>query len=166
MISYIDARKKCTVLKGKRIQYINRCLNLIDIGFGDVHKKMDRNGKLRNVASYAIHIQCPFRISNRDKILTGSEDFYVSSSEGNYIDLDDRGRSVFDDIIDQNSTLLKKETVINIEINKFGDLLVECQNICISVFVTGMNDCEAWRFFEIGKGEKHLVVSGKGFEFQ
>lgn len=166
MVNCIDAIKKCAVLRWKKIQYISRSLDLIDIGFGDMHKKVGRNGKMRNFATYAIHIQCPFRVINQNEILTGSEDLYISSIDESYIDLNDDSISLFDDIIGRNINILKKERVTDIKINEFGDLEIKCQNIRILVFVAGTTDCEAWRFFEVGKDDSHLVVSGKGFEFQ
>lgn len=166
MIDYLSAMKLCAELKGKKIQYIIRSLNLVDIGFGSLFERVSISGKPYTVASFALHIQCPFRLIYQNRIIAGSEDMYICSCDEDATDLNVNKNSLFDHKIHEIQESFKDEYVTDIKVNVFGDLEIICSNLSIFVFVSSSADCEAWRFFEVDKNTRHLVISGNKFELQ
>lgn len=70
-------------LVGEKLRYIVRSCELIDFGFGELFRRKNSRGYEREVASYALHLLCPFRIAMEGRCLTGSEDLYKNASPSN-----------------------------------------------------------------------------------
>ena len=80
-------------LTGKRLRYITRSCELVDLGLGDIITRRNRFGNDTKVATLSLHLQCPFRITRQSGILIGSDDLFVSSSSaGNVVDLGEQCR--------------------------------------------------------------------------
>lgn len=162
-----EAIKSLNILIGKKVQSICRTCDLIDIGFGELVYKYNARGKEIVVPTYALHLQCPFRISNANGIITGSDDLFVSSSEiENAVDLSKKNVCVLDYQLARNESIIKNGIVNNIEISKYGDLNIYLSDYVISIFPASSTDGESWRFFRTGKEDKHLIRKGKSFEIQ
>ncbi|RAS68963.1 hypothetical protein C8D87_1021041 [Lentzea atacamensis] len=56
------ARRSLAHLIGERWQYIGRAAGLVWAGFGPSRVVADHNGKTREVAEYALHVQRPWRV--------------------------------------------------------------------------------------------------------
>ena len=57
-------------LVGEKLRYIVRSCELIDFGFGELFRRKNSRGYEREVASYALHLLCPFRIAMEGRCLT------------------------------------------------------------------------------------------------
>lgn len=166
MIDALTATKACSALVGKELQYIYRSCDLIEIGFGDLFRRKNSRGTELTVATYSLHVQCPFRISDETTILVGSNDLFTPSNNNDIaVDLAVQNSSLFDLKICELDKYLKGHCVTSVTINKFGDLEVQLSNIRITMLSTTSTDDELWRFFETNAGKAHLVATGSGFEF-
>ena len=152
---------------GERLQYICRTCDLLDIGFGDLVYKSNARGEEITVPTYALHVQCPFRITNANGIIIGSDDLFISLSEKkNDVDLSQKNVCILDCRLACYEHLIKNEIVNKVEINKHGDLNIYLSSCVISVFATSSTETESWRFFKTGKKGWHLVKNGIFFEIQ
>lgn len=164
-----DVKKYLDVLVNQKIQYVRRSCDLVDIGFGDLITRKDLKGKEITTARYALHLQCPFRITNANanEIITGSDDLLSSNfNEYEIADLNLKGTSVFDCKVDKLNDEFNNEYVKSISVNEYGDLSICLSNISISTFCVDGSEYESWRFFEVNKGRTHLVKNGTGFELE
>lgn len=161
----LDVEKIFEVLKGKKLQYICRSCELVDMGFGALYERENHRGRKVTVATYTLHLFGPFRITNLTGTIVGSADLFIPSDNSNrVVDLDIKNSTMFDLRLEENKKLLKDEYVTDVTINDYGDIFIKLSNICISVFVAYSTDDESWRFFETGVNKEHLVRTGKKFE--
>ena len=152
-------------LTGKRLRYITRSCELVDLGLGDIITRRNRFGNDTKVATLSLHLQCPFRITRQSGILIGSDDLFVSSSSaGNVVDLGMQNTCVFDDKLELLHELFTDESVVRVSVNSCGDLSLQLTTLNISVFCTGSTENEMWRFFETGTDKPHIIRTGIGFD--
>ena len=154
------------------VRVIGRASNMLWIGFGEKVKLLDDKGKEKEVSTYALHIQCRWRIVNKERreILLAASDFYSPKE-----DIDDysnfdwelQGNNLFDE---KSLEWLIRESPIYVkeyEINMWGDLfLIFTNNDKLEVFITSTGDTEGWRIFECGKEKPHMVARGLGVSFE
>lgn len=161
-----DARFCLQEIVGKKLLYIDRCCELVNIGFGDLIERENRNNEIYFVGSSVFHVLSPFRIMQNNSIILGSSDLYISNSQNNLnVDLGKTDSCRLDSILNKQKNFLKNEYVESININEFGDLVIDLQNLTISIFNTNSNDDEAWRFFHPNTEKQHLVVYGDSIKF-
>lgn len=166
MDNILNAVEMCKKLNGQKMQYIGRCLDLVWIGFGDLFERKSR-GRTEKVARYSLHIQCPFRVENKNNIFVGSHDLFIpASAEDTVVDLNKRESTMFDSKINLFNEKFNNETIANIELSGCGDLKIYLTNINITVFVDSSDDTEAWRLFRTNSEDEHLVVYGSGICFE
>lgn len=152
-------------LVGEKLQYIVRSCELIDFGFGELFRRKNSRGYEREVASYALHLLCPFRIAMEGRCLTGSEDLYKNASPSNgAVDLGVQDSCVFDKKLERIRHFLTEETVTEVTITEDGDIDLQLTTLRITAFCTGSDEDEMWRFFEVGTGSPHIVRNGCGYE--
>ncbi len=152
-------------LMGKRLRYIVRSCDLIDFGFGDTFIRKNRHGKNVEVAAFALHLQCPFRITRQDRILIGSDDLFFSSSSGDdNMDLRMKDTCILDDKLKLLQDLFSKESVTGVSMSPCGDIFLQLSTLNVSAFCTGSTGNEMWRFFETGTDKPHIICTGLGFE--
>lgn len=152
-------------LTGKRLRYITRSCELVDLGLGDIITRRNRFGNDTKVATLSLHLQCPFRITRQSGILIGSDDLFVSSSSaGNVVDLGMQNTCVFDDKLELLNELFTDESVVRVSVNSCGDLSLQLTTLNISAFCTGSTENEMWRFFETGTDKPHIIRTGIGFD--
>jgi len=65
-------------LVGLPFRCIGRATNLLWLHFGELHEVSDRRGGTKDVGDWAVHIQCPWRISRHGRILIAYHDYYYS----------------------------------------------------------------------------------------
>lgn len=149
------------MLLNKKLQYIGRTCELVWFGFGNLVERTDSKGRVNLVASYALHLQCPFRVADDNGILVGYNDLFVSSEDiCAAVDLDERDCTMFDKKVDNLKQLIENEYVKDVSVNKYGDLSVQLSNLTLNVFVANSIGEEAWRFFKLSD-EYHIVVEGR-----
>lgn len=155
------------MLKGKKLSYIGRSCELIQIGFGEMRTEISLTQKKKRISQYALHIQCPFRITKNDKILFGYSDLFISSDDLNpIVDLDKQNSTKFDFKANENNLNLMNQTVLDVKVTQFGDIIITLDDIIISTFICETSGGEAWRFFETRKNKEHIVATCDGIELE
>lgn len=157
-------------LIGQQVNYIGRASNMLDIHFGEDVVVTTRLGT-KTVGTYALHVQCPWRIINLSKkgIHLGSLDFYSPSDKvkagQNFsyksFTWDVRGQNLFDEKAQKWFSGLEGVTVTAAKMNRFGDAKIDLSNgDRIEMFVTATDKGECWRLFLSEKSTTELIVEG------
>lgn len=146
------------LLLHQKLQYIERTLNLVCLGFGKLLERKDRHGLTDEIAEYSIHVQCPFRILFNNKIVLGSDDLFLSqSADIDNVDLNKKDSCLFDC---KSKSLIQKfnnEIIIGVDMNKQNDLILYTDNLTIQLFVCN-NQFESWRFFKFNDESIQVVI--------
>jgi len=155
---------KLSIINNLPVRYIGRACNMVWIGFGeDITTKNHKN-----VAKYALHLQCDFRIIDSEKIILGSSDIYEPNSITEWTEnfnWDISGANLYDEIAKTISGIYKTEQIIvtKISADNYGDIKIEISNgYIIEIFLSSSSKEECWRFFESGNNDSHFVITGKG----
>ncbi|MDN7240755.1 hypothetical protein QWY14_03090 [Planococcus sp. N028] len=164
--------KETEKLAGLKLRYLGRASNLLWLGFGDLIDVV-RRGETEELAEFALHVQCAWRITKASTIYVGSHDFYVPSSkwEGDMEDFywDIQGNNRFDERVRWLMRSIKSGLVVeNIEADTFGGLTVYLSNdYTLEIFPNSSETgdySESWRLFRSGDDSPHFVVSGQRIE--
>ena len=121
---------------------------------------------------YAIHLQCPWRIVDQERVLLANEDMYYPNTEfsGDYdeFEWDNQGGNLFDEKVGQVlNTEKEKWTIKSYVTSPFGDLEIEFENgKKLQIFITGSTDSEQWRFFKKDRNEPHIVVKPNNYSLE
>jgi hypothetical protein len=153
------------------------CLPLIDAGracdliwfvFGGMVKREDeRRGSFQEAAEYSLHVQCSWRLTDPERIITGSADKFIPNSESNYddnFDWDVQGANRCDEQLKALFSGIENRFIVkDIVADKFGGVKIYfTEDIVLEVFPDNSTEEEAWRFFRRGWDDPHLVVTGTG----
>jgi len=164
--------EKLKELIGLPFRYAGRACDLIWFGFGDLIKKEEkRHGGFREVAEYALHVQCAWRLTELKKIIVGSADKYIPSSEiedYDNFDWDIQGANRCDEQLKSMFARLTTELIVeNVTADRFGGIKIFLsENVLLEIITDSSTDNEAWRFFRSGVDTEHLVMTGVGAEWQ
>lgn len=144
------------------LRCIGRAADLLWVHFGEFREIPDRKGGTRTVGEWALHVQCPWRITRPPTILVARGDcFYEAGSDEPY-DWDAAGESRFDRCAaplnrEFESSPPRVEAVV---VDAVGGFSLRLAGGCIfEVFPddsTGGHS-EHWRFFQPGRDERHFV---------
>ncbi|MGF7071662.1 hypothetical protein [Priestia megaterium] len=165
-------RSQIGKLIGLNLRYAGRASNLFWLGFGEMIS-VTRRGKTKELAEYALDIQCSWRITKDNKILVGSRDFYTPrtgwNEENDDFDWDVQGNNRFDERIEYFIENAKEHvTVERVEPEEIGGLKIFLsQGYLLEVFPDTSEDdeySEFWRFFNRRENSPHFVVTGNGIE--
>lgn len=99
-------------------------------------------------SAFALHLQCPFRITYRSRVILGSADLAWRESE----------RTMYDFMADRVDATFaeRRPTVTTVRISPFGDLHVELdQEFTVEAFPVSSGRAEAWRFLQ--RNVEHVV---------
>jgi hypothetical protein len=159
------------VLKGKALWRCLRAADMATFDFGKRRKSCDSHGNPREVGEWALHIQCPWRITRDDRILVGNQDLYYPA------DYQYGGESSVGFDWERDSTLRDKllhsllqdgaqELVVDrVEVYEAGGLhIVFGEGFSMDVLPCDSVSDEHWRLFEPDKDAPHFVVTGRGIE--
>jgi len=171
-----------SIINTQKLNQISRAGYMLTLGFGELiknnaaYKNEDGTFEIKKIYTpkYALHIDCPFRITCGDNILITKNDIFIANSElrkktdfnEDNFDFDNVGDSSFDEKINKYFADSSIEFFVHkIEVNKFGDLKIFLtDNFCIEAIIDSSENEECWRFFEAGNANKpHTVVFGNGF---
>jgi hypothetical protein len=140
---------------------IGRCASMVWIIFG------------KDESEYALHLQCCFRIRDREGLLVTNMEMYQPSTaivnKPNFqidsFDWDVQGDNRFDEWVKKLSPAISREiTVVDARVNAYGDLTIYLeQNIVIEAFIDVSTD-ECWRLFQTNSKRHHFVMLGNGIE--
>lgn len=147
-------------LEGLQISGIGRAADLVWIQFGELRRVPTWRGGWKRVGAYALHLQCPWRITRRGSILTASGDIYLQKEGAAKTLFDSRVRT-----IPLRKSPLK---VLRSRADGLGGFkLLMGRGWELEVFPADSaraDDPEWWRMFVPGGDLDHLVVSALGVE--
>jgi len=163
--------KQLKQLVGFEFTRTTRTANMECLKFGTL-LKIDRKGIERQIGEFGIHLQCPWRITQGNILLIGSDDIYEQPDESaeydENFDWDVQGGNLRDVKLD---SFLKsgKYVVSSVSADDFGGFeLVFNDNVKLSVFPTLSSKSaysEYWRLLDNRDEKKnHFVVSSSGFD--
>ena len=157
-------------LIGLSLTRTTRAANMECLKFGTVYRT-DKDGKTNNIGEFALHLTCPWRVTNETQIIVGSADLYQQADETSeydenydYHEFNANLRDVkLDKLINEN-----KLSVVSVNADKFGGLEI-CfdSNIKLTVFpdLTSKADNEYWRLIDFrNEKSKHLESWTTGYD--
>jgi hypothetical protein len=151
------------VLVGLPMWSLGRAADLVWFEFGNRRTVKGYKGEEKEVGDYALHVQCPWRITSAESILIGRGDIFCTPEETNEptpADFDWQKGNRFDRIVQQ---LLAHESrrhfiVQAVEAGGAGSLAVEFEyGYTLETFPHDSESGEHWRFFKPFTDEPHLV---------
>jgi hypothetical protein len=168
--------ERLSVLVGIPLRYMGRAATMLWVGFGDYVVVSDLNGEKREVAEYALHLQCPWRLIEPRGIITGATDLFHASEEP-YRELEDGewdkkvGDHLYVTLCDARIEAFFAEhgddtlIVESVTADDVGSLRIALKDgYAIEVFPDDSLPGEHWRFFGSGDFAPHLVITGMGIE--
>ena len=162
-------------MRGLPLLDIGRAANLLWIHFGHPRLAPTAGDPEREVGEYALHVQCPWRVSGVTGVLAGSSDVYVPADP-------DAGEESFrwdkpgDSIVDLHlerwiETHSESPLIVDlISVDRCGGFVLALSNeFAIEVFPDASSEPhdvrEQWRLFRPGvEDEEHFVVLNQGIE--
>ena len=165
-------KSKLDKLVGLNLRYAGRASNLFWLGFGE-KILVTRRGKREEVAEYALHIQCSWRIAKGNKIVVGSRDFYSPrtglENENGHFEWDVQGNNRFDERIESIIEDIDENTIVErVDSDEVGGLKIFLsQGYLLEVFPDTSEDDEYrefWRLFKRKEDSPHFVVTGNGLK--
>ena len=161
-------RIKTTLEKtiGLTLTRTTRAANMECLKFGQ-HFITDKVDGELNIGEFGIHLQCPWRITNGQKILIGSFDVYEQADQNAKYDPDFDWDRPNVNLRDNNLNKLienVKLTVEKIDADDFGGFeIIFNDNYTLTTFPATSITGEYWRLLDNRPNmEKHFVVSGDG----
>lgn len=162
-------------LIGLPLWSIGRAGGLIWFSFGVERREvLLRKGGKKVVSEYSLHIQCPWRIRKRNKIIVGygdrsypsGDDPYKSFSEN---EPDKIGNNQFDQrasnfLLDHERSPLLVRSVTADAVG--GIYITFNQGYTLEVFPSSSLSTEHWRIFRPDSEEDHYVVTCEGIEIE
>lgn len=134
------ARQSLAELVGERWRGAGRAGDLVWLGSGPIREVTDHRGGTREIAEYALHLQCRWRLYLGETRVLGASDVYLPPSgrtgDGEF-DWDVQGANRFDVLAAKLTTRLDAEQI-------------EAPR--------GDSGSEDWRFFRPHRDEDHVVM--------
>jgi hypothetical protein len=140
--------------------------------FGEKRTIVTKHNALREVGSYALHIQCAWRLVGHEVILVASQDRFFPSGPNPYavtdtFDWDQPGANRCDQRISDLVAPFKTDLVVSsvTHVDSVGSFtLTFAGSITLQVFPDHSLEDEYWRLFSPGTDREHFVVTGAGIE--
>jgi hypothetical protein len=159
------------VLIGEPLWGCTRAADMACFQFGQRRKAMGQNGREKEVGDHALHVQCPWRITQGDQVVVGRQDLYYPAeyAEDNSLPTDfdwDHDPNRHDKLL---ASLFGNEAqgfvVQQIEVGTAGSFRIILRSgFSLEVFPSDSLRGEHWRLFEPDKDRPHFVVTGNGVE--
>ncbi len=167
--SHAKLRSALAGLEGLRLTIWRRAAGMLNLQFGPI-RIIERG----SIGSYGLHIDCPWRISRKGSILTGSSDLFKPKRETKAFDWQkwhDEARwqgnlmeSIMGHLLKGYDPRTKSITnatrgfiVRGIEVSAHGDLRIDLSGgYRIDVFINGSRD-EFYRLLDFERDKHHLL---------
>jgi hypothetical protein len=162
--------RAASVLTGRSLWTFRRTADLAVFQFGEKRQVKTFHGETVEVGEYALHIQCAWRLSQGDRVITGNGDLYdpvviqSGKSDPNFdwkkqpTRVDELMQSLF-----ENGT--RQFIVQRVEVGVAASLCIHLEReFILQIFPNYSGSDEYWRFLKPGKDEPHFVVTGNGIE--
>ena len=144
-------------LVGAPLRYMTQTLDLFCFGLGENITYTNLLGNKRDVAKYALHVQCPFSIKENNKyILPSNWEQYMSNKH--------QINTYYEYIHTVVENVLYSRVIKLIELRDNNNLKISFQNSILEIYPNGKE--ESWRLFEPGQNKSHLVASNEWIELQ
>jgi hypothetical protein len=121
------------------------------------------------VGTWALHIECPWRLTHKYGIFTGAGDRWLppNLSEDHYewdYDFDPEcQRTQLDVKMQQFSSQYRGVKIKCVQTDKNGGFKLTFEHgIELEVFPTNSQDVDFWRLFQPGNDTEHFVITGTG----
>jgi len=150
-----------TPVVGLPLRCIGRAANMLWLHFGEMRIVPAHGGGTKTVGDWAIHVQCPWRISQLGRIVIAYHDFYYSPDGDALDDWDTLGKSRFDSVAARLCTEFETTSpvVASADPDDVGGFSVRfSRDYRLDVFPADSDDSsEHWRVFQPGATSKHFV---------
>ncbi len=168
---------RVSALNGEKFRCAYRAGATITLCFGEdvpcIGTFQDNDGNILRgdclKPKYSLHVQCTFSISRRDKILLSDVDLcrpsksFKQGGKDFEKEPDEIGNNRYDELTMMHPKKIGYgETVKDVKVSEFGNMVIEMtKGFYMLIIPYRKYKKEAWRFFETGNTESHLVVSYK-----
>lgn len=162
-------------LIGLPLWSIGRAGGLVWFAFGVERREvLLRKGRKKIVSEYSLHLQCPWRIRKRSKIIVGYGDRSYPSGDDPYKEfLETEPDKIGNNQLDQRTLKLimdhKQSPLIvrSVKSDASGGIYIAFnQGYSLDVFPSSSLSTEYWRFFKPASEEDHFVVTCEGIEIE
>lgn len=140
---------------------IGRASDMLWIHFGKLIEVKNYRGIYHKKGEYSLHIQCPWRFIQNDKLILGSNDFYspVNNKEKDKFQWDILGANMFDIKAEELKKEVLPSIVKKLEVDIIGSINIYVEKeIVLQVFPVNSIVQENWRFINNLTGE-HMVFN-------
>lgn len=155
-------------LTGLPLANVSRAANMLMFGFGGPRTIPARQGGTREVTEFALHVQCPWRLCDSERVLIGSVDIYYpadlpeSDPVPDSFNWDIAGANRCDRFF-QSFMAVRAVVpifVTTVDTDQFGGFRLNFSaSFQIEAFPNGGTPSEEWRLFKPGEKE-HFVMEG------
>ncbi len=161
-------------LIGLPLWSIGRAGGLIWFAFGVERREVLRKGRKKIVSEYSLHVQCPWRIRKRNKIIVGYGDRSYPSGDDPYREYSEiEPDKIGDNQLDQRTLKFLGDheqsplIVRSVKADAGGSIYITFnQGYTLEVFPSSSLSTEYWRFFRPASEEDHFVVTCEGIEIE
>lgn len=166
-------------LTGLKLSVTSHAGNMRRFGFGELKPRGEGM-----ISRYSLHVQCPWRVSRENQMITGSSDWYEPNDENDFEKIADeswdpskggslqetRLRMLFNNqrldvpYVTNETDIL---TVVKLAVNACdGFELLLSPDYVLTVFPASSRG-EQWRLFQPGRGpeDRHFVVESSSAEW-
>jgi len=168
MESQEEMEKAVGVLVGNSFWKINRTGDIFSFQFGERRSTQKFRGGMAEVGSFAINVQCPWRIIEENKVLIGSGDlYYPASPSQSTIEFDWQTEPTRFDSLTENLFQGRQFDISGVESHLDASVRIRFKNKCDLEIFPDSSEGEQWRLLRPGEtGFKHFVVSNQNARFE
>lgn len=155
-------------LIGLPLTRTTRAADIECLKFGAIYRT-DNDGSVYNIGEFALHLSCPWRLTNDTQILVGSDDLYQQADEtADYNeDFDYDVNANLRDVKLDKLIIENKLIVASVDADGFGGIEIYFGNkIKLTVFpvLSSKSDNEYWRIIDFrNEKSKHLESCSTGY---
>ncbi|MFD9791442.1 hypothetical protein ACFWXK_10885 [Streptomyces sp. NPDC059070] len=152
-------------LVGSPLRDVGRASDLAWFSFGEPRHVAGPDGSTRIVHEHALHLQCPFRLSDNTAVLMGSQDVYYPadrpSSSDDPFDWDRQDANLLDHRIEEVRARIERDNPVveHAQADPFGGFrLAMSGGLNLQVLPVTSFRREHWRYLRPYTDEEHFVV--------
>jgi hypothetical protein len=151
------------VLVGKAVWRCTRAADMACFDFGTRRTVAALRSGTKEVGQYALHVQCPWRITQEERIVVGSQDLYYPAhyqtgqeipAEFDWDRVPNLRDKLLSELFEKQESLVVREIYVALA-GRVGMLLSD--GLVFDILPTDSH-VERWRLFEPGQNKRHFVV--------
>lgn len=161
-------QRAAEALVGKPVWKCTRAADMACFQFGAHRQVTNSRGETVEVGEYALHLQCPWRITKGDQVVIAALDVYKPREDNQADDssdfdwdheenlLEERAKSIF-------GNGMREYVVQRVEAGNGGALTMVLQGgLWFEIVPSDSTKGEHWRLFQPRTDNEHFVVTGGG----